>query len=232
MKRKNRNRLIVYSLLCVMSLLFMSNGGCGEDFTIQTYRVTFENQSGDTIYYAAFNYFPSNKPEDSHYDLQESDIVHVLKNGEQDEFIEAIERPFDYVSSKYKIDLTVRFADMGGYTAEELDQILRMNLDLRIKGLLNDSRAQTKLANSLIVIGILSFLIMILISNHWTTESIWKDIFFYIADISTTVAFWEALTMLVVEKEEKRTHLRNLKNRFVSIRLIQDDAEQEQEQSL
>ena len=149
-----------------------------------------------------------------------------------DEFIEAIERPFDYVSSKYKIDLTVRFADMGGYTAEELDQILRMNLDLRIKGLLNDSRAQTKLANSLIVIGILSFLIMILISNHWTTESIWKDIFFYIADISTTVAFWEALTMLVVEKEEKRTHLRNLKNRFVSIRLIQDDAEQEQEQSL
>lgn len=97
MKRKNRNRLIVYSLLCVMSLLFMSNGGCGEDFTIQTYRVTFENQSGDTIYYAAFNYFPSNKPEDSHFDLQESDIVHVLKNGEQDEFIEAIQEDDTYL---------------------------------------------------------------------------------------------------------------------------------------
>ena len=81
MKRKNRNRLIVYSLLCVMSLLFMSNGGCGEDFTIQTYRVTFE----------------SNKPEDSHYDLQESDIVHVLKNGEQDEFIEAIQEDDTYL---------------------------------------------------------------------------------------------------------------------------------------
>ena len=80
-----------------MSLLFMSNGGCGEDFTIQTYRVTFENQSGDTIYYAAFNYFPSNKPEDSHYDLQESDIVHVLKNGEQDEFIEAIQEDDTYL---------------------------------------------------------------------------------------------------------------------------------------
>ena len=89
MKRKNSNRLIIYSLLCVISLLFMSNS-CGEDFTIQTYRVTFENQSGDTIYYAAFNYIPSNGSKYCHYDLEESDIIHVLKNGEQDGYIEAI----------------------------------------------------------------------------------------------------------------------------------------------
>ena len=47
----------------------------------------------------------------------------------------------------------------------------------------------------------------------------------YISDIATTVSFWEAMTILVVEQKEKRAYLKNLKSRFSSIRFVDKNGE-------
>lgn len=137
-----------------------------------------------------------------------------------DDFTEQIESAFDLVSPKYKIDLTVRFSDMSGYTEEQFSEIFRKNIDLKCKRKFYAKRGKNKIAFGLIGIGVAFFLAMMLISRLWNTESVWKEIFIYVSDIATTVTFWEAMTILVVEQKEKRAYLRNLKTRFASMRFI------------
>ena len=88
-RRIYKNRLIVYPLLCIISLFLVLVSSCEEGFSYDTHLVTFENQSGDTIYYTVFYYFPKGSDVDKrHYDMEESDIIHILKHGERDEYLE------------------------------------------------------------------------------------------------------------------------------------------------
>ena len=107
--------------------------------------------------------------------------------------------------------------DMSGYTGEQLSEIFRKNIDLEFKSKLNANRNRNKIAVGLVGIGVTFFIAMMLISRLWATDSVWKEIFIYISDIATTVTFWEAMTILVVEQKEKRAYLRNLKHRFSAI---------------
>ena len=94
MKRNRRNRLIVYTSLCVMSLIIVFVAGCVEDgISSEKYRVTFENQSGDTIYYVTHFCYPSYPAEKQDLDIEESDIVHIMKQGERDEYLEVYSYP-------------------------------------------------------------------------------------------------------------------------------------------
>ncbi len=134
-----------------------------------------------------------------------------------DEFIDWIHSTFAQVSSKYKVDVTIMFDDMEGYTSEELENIFAKNIGLEFKTILHSSRRKRNVALLLVGIGVLSFVAMMLISKLWVSESIWRDIFIYISDIATTVTFWEAMTILIVEGTEERAHLRNLAKRFNSL---------------
>ena len=135
-----------------------------------------------------------------------------------DDFSEWIRSAFRLVSSKYKIDLTVRFDDMENYTEDELREIFRKNIDLEFKSNFIANRSKNRIAFSLIGIGVAFFMAMLLINNLWDSASVWKDVFVYISDIATTVTFWEAMTILVVEQKEKRAYLKDLRTRFSSIR--------------
>ena len=135
-----------------------------------------------------------------------------------DDFSEWIRSSFRLVSSKYKIDLTVRFNDMENYTEDELREIFRKNIDLEFKSNFIANRSKNRIAFSLIGIGVAFFMAMLLINNLWDSASVWKDVFVYISDIATTVTFWEAMTILVVEQKEKRAYLKDLRTRFSSIR--------------
>ena len=141
-----------------------------------------------------------------------------------DEFSDWIGSAFDLVSPKYKIDLTIRFNDMSGFTGDQLSEIFKKNIDLEFKSKLSDNRKKNRVAFSLIGIGIVFFLTIMLITSLWKTDSIWKEIFLYISDIAATVTFWEAMTILVVEQKEKRTYLKNLKSRFSAIRFMNKNA--------
>ena len=94
MKRENRNRLNAYLLLCMISFFIVLVSGCVEDgISLEEFSVTFENQSGDTIYYVTHFCYPSYSAEKQDLDLEESDIVHIMKHGERDEYLKIYSIP-------------------------------------------------------------------------------------------------------------------------------------------
>lgn len=137
-----------------------------------------------------------------------------------DDFLDWIGSVFRLVSSKYKIDLTVRLDDTGGYSEEELSEIFRKNIELEFRNRLKETRQKNNVAIGLIATGVLFFIGMMLVNSLWESSSVWKDIFVYISDIATTVTFWEAATILIVEQKEKRAYLKDLESRFSGIRFV------------
>ena len=137
------------------------------------------------------------------------------------DFIDMLEDVCQTIKNKYKVDLTVRFRDMQGYSEEELKDIFHKNLELVSKGMYNEEQSRKRLAYMLIVTGFVFFFAMILINRLWVTESIWKDIFVYTADIATTVTFWEAMTILVVERREYVAQINKLSNSVNSLHFEQ-----------
>lgn len=135
-----------------------------------------------------------------------------------DDFLDWINSAFQLVSRKNKIDLTILFDDMEGYTEEELQAVFRKNLDLEFLRIFAARQKRNRIAFGLCLTGVVLFLLMLAMNNLWDTESVWKQIAVYISDIATTVAFWEAMTILVVENQENNFYLANLKKRFDSIR--------------
>ena len=124
---------------------------------------------------------------------------------------------FGLVSSKYKIDLTLRFDDMGDYTEEKLLKILKKNFLLEMKTKLSANQNRNRLAYLFIVSGVLFFFAMFIIGRFWDSESIWRELFFYLFDIITTVSLYEAVTILSVEREERLSVIKDLQKRFYGI---------------
>ena len=135
-----------------------------------------------------------------------------------DDFLEWIESAFSEAPRKYWIDLRISFLDFEGYDEEQMKTIFLKNMVLEFKKNHEKARVKNHLAYSLLGIGICLFIAMMLITNLWKDGGLVKDIFAYIADITTTVTIWEAMTILVVENKERRTYMKNLLSRFSSLR--------------
>lgn len=134
-----------------------------------------------------------------------------------DDFLDWLKSAFDFAPKKYKIELEIRFNDMQGYDDKSLQEIFRKNMMLEFKKNESKARAKDRIAYSLIAIGVVFFVAMMLITSLWKNGGLLKDIFSYVADIATTVAFWEAMCILVVENKERRSYMANLVGRFSKI---------------
>ncbi len=142
-----------------------------------------------------------------------------------DEFLAWIKSAFDLVSPTYKIDLTIRFDTLEGYTDKELRKVFDDNIELEFKSHFIKKHNRNMMAVGLIVIGLAFFVAMLLINRLWNIESVWKDIVSYVSDIATTVTFWEAMTILIVEQKESTDYLNNLHRRFSDIQFTEKKAE-------
>lgn len=134
-----------------------------------------------------------------------------------DDFMDSLIKAFRRISSRYKIDLKVRFDDMDGYSQTQLADIFKKNIELELRSRLAEKRKRKSVAIGLIITGVLFFITMMLIQRLWNSSSVWKDIFVYAGDIATTITFWEALIILVVEQKKSRAYLNDLRSRFSSI---------------
>ena len=134
-----------------------------------------------------------------------------------DDFIDWISSSFDMAPHNYKIDLEISFDDLEGYDNDTLKNIFKKNMMLEFKKTRRIAHTKNLIAFSLIGIGVTFFIAMLLIVNLWENGGVTKDIFTYIADIATTVTFWEAMTILVVENKERRSYMKNLYSRFSNI---------------
>lgn len=134
-----------------------------------------------------------------------------------DDFLEWIGSAFQLIPLKYKIDLTVEFNDLEGWDKERLSDVFKKNIMLEHRTVKSREKRKNIIAYGLIGIGAVMFVAMILISRLWQADSLLKDVFFYISDIATTVAFWEAMYILVVERGESGFHRKSLAYRFAAI---------------
>lgn len=142
-----------------------------------------------------------------------------------DDFLEWIDSAFQLIPLKYKIDLTVEFNDLEGWDEELLLEVFKKNIMLEHRTVKSREKRKKIIAYGLIGIGAVMFIAMILISRLWQVDSLLKDIFFYISDIATTVAFWEAMYILVVERGESGFHRKSLVYRFASIKFCKTENE-------
>lgn len=138
-----------------------------------------------------------------------------------DDFDDWLQSAFEMIPSKYKIQLEISFDDMGGYTPDQLDDIFSNNLLLSARTLTQSIHRRDNIAIGLMIAGVVSFIAMMLISKLWETESFWHEVFFYFLDIATTVLFWEAAGILLVETREHRVTVKAYRERFASVRFYE-----------
>lgn len=134
-----------------------------------------------------------------------------------DDFMEWIASAFDLIPSRYKIELSVSFGDYEGYTEKQLNDIFWKNILLDVKSKREAQKKRNRVAYGLIAAGVVFFIGMLLTEFRWATESVMKTIFSYVSDIATTVAFWEAMTILIVERKERRSYLLAVGKRFSGV---------------
>lgn len=134
-----------------------------------------------------------------------------------DDFLEWIKAAFEYAPRGYRIDLSVCFEDLEGYAEDDLERIFTKNLVLEAKRTINQSRRKDIIAWNLVGLGFLLLGSMLLMTGLWKDGGVAKEIVSYVFDIATTVTFWEALTILIVENKERRDLNRNFIRKFARI---------------
>ena len=134
-----------------------------------------------------------------------------------DDFNDWIKASFEYAPRKYKIDLDIGFDDMEGYEEEQLKEIFHKNMLLEGKKNLKQTALKNKIALGLVITGLISLIAMILLLSLWKDGDVAKEIVSYVFDIATTVTFWEAMTILIVENKEKRDLTKNFIRKYDSI---------------
>lgn len=106
--------------------------------------------------------------------------------------------------TKYQLELHIYFDDLSGYSEEELKQIFVDNIILDRKIYDSSKKVKNNVAIGLIILGII-LLIGNIIFTAVLPDDLTKTIFTYILDIAATVTFWEALGILLVERNVHRT---------------------------
>lgn len=160
----------------------------------------------------AFMKLEFNKPSDI-FDRNVITKIPVLS----DEFLSWVRASFEYAPRKYKIDLDISFDDMEGYEEEQLKRIFFKNMFLEAKKSLNQRNLKNRIAIGLVATGLISLVSMILLLALWENGGLGKEVVSYVFDIATTVTLWEALTILIVENQEKRNLTKNLVKKYDSI---------------
>ena len=138
-----------------------------------------------------------------------------------DDFMDWIESTFRILPSRYKIKLVVSFGDYEGYDEARLNDIFWKNILLDFKSRRDNQKKRNFLAYGLIAAGLVFFAGMLAIEFAWKDDSVLRTVFSYISDIATTVTFWEAMNILIVERREQRSYLKANRKRFVGVEFAQ-----------
>ena len=139
------------------------------------------------------------------------------------EFLAWLMNAFDYIPDRYKLDISVSFSDMEGYSEGRLEEIFRKNLLLELRVLGQKRHRRNRLALILCAIGIAFILLTAWLNRLWTNEGTVKDIVLFTLDVASTVPFWGAMNIYLVEGSEKRKTAANIRKRFNSISFCRKD---------
>ena len=134
-----------------------------------------------------------------------------------EDFLTWLINAFDYIPDRYKLDISISFSDLEGYSEERLEEIFQKNLMLELRILGQKVHRRNRLVLILCGTGLAFILLTSWLNRLWTEEGTVKDIVFFILDIVATVPFWGAMDIYLVEGSEKRKTAANIRKRFHSI---------------
>ena len=140
-----------------------------------------------------------------------------------DDFFSSLIWAFDYLPENYKLDITISFNDLDGYSDEQLLELFEKNLAMEIKSRKRVGRRNEMSAFILCLVGIAFILISVLVERNWNSEGIGKLIVSYILDIAATVPFWGAMDIYIIEKSERRKKQAEIIRRFRNIEFIKKE---------
>ena len=134
-----------------------------------------------------------------------------------EDFLTWLINAFDYIPDRYKLDISISFSDLEGYSEERLEEIFQKNLMLELRILGQKVHRRNRLVLILCGTGLAFILLTSWLNRLWTEEGTVKDIVFFILDIVATVPFWGAMDIYLVEGSERRKTAANIRKRFNSI---------------
>ena len=134
-----------------------------------------------------------------------------------EEFFAQLFNAFDLVPDRYKLDISVSFSDMEGYSEESLEGIFRKNLMLTLRILSQKTRRRNRLVLILCGVGLAFVLLTTWLNRLWTDGGTGKDIVFFLLNIVATVPFWGAMDIYLVKGGQRRRTAANIRKRFNSI---------------
>lgn len=122
-----------------------------------------------------------------------------------------------YAPPKYKVELALRFDDLGPYSEQQIADVVIKNSVLELKSIETATRQRDRLAYAFLAAGALCFFVMFMLRFLWPTESIGSELAFYLLDVLTTVFAYEALTILSLEREEKLRAIKALRESVCAV---------------
>ena len=134
-----------------------------------------------------------------------------------EEFLARIINTFDYIPDRYKLDISVFFRDLEGYTEERLEEIFWKNMILSLRIMVRKAHRRNRLVLILCMIGLAFILLATWLNRVWTEEGTAKDIAFFVMNIVATVPFWGAMDIYLVKGSERRRTAAGIRKRFHSI---------------
>lgn len=140
-----------------------------------------------------------------------------------DDFVDWVDRSFDMVPDRYKVDLSVTFDDLEGYTEVELYDICTINLEHEVKIQAREVSRYNRLALALCGVGLLLLIAFILVTALWEGDSTIKTIVTFQLEILATVPFWGAVDVYFIQNGAVRRRARSLAKRFHAISFHRKD---------
>ena len=134
-----------------------------------------------------------------------------------EDFLTQLYNAFDYVPDRYKLDISVFFRDLEGYSEERLEEICRKNMILTLQITGRKARRRNRLVLLLCAIGVVFALLTTWLNQAWTDEGTVKSVVLFLMNIIATVPFWGAMDIYLVKSGEKRRNAANIRKRFNSI---------------
>ena len=134
-----------------------------------------------------------------------------------EEFLTQLYNTFDYIPDRYKLDISVSFRDLEGYSEERLEEVFRKNMILALRIINQKTHRRNRLVLILCATGLMFILLSAWLNRVWTDEGTVRETVSFILDIVATVPFWGAMDIWLVEGSERRRTAANIRKRFNSI---------------
>lgn len=122
------------------------------------------------------------------------------------------------VPRKYKIRFLIHIKDLGEYQFDEVEQILKKNLMLKIYGFTLERKRKHITSLSLLFGGI-----VMLLASYFLSRLEWPQLIFDVINISGTLLVWEAADVSLIERSEEIKKIKQYIKKIEDIRLVQDE---------